>query len=306
MSETAQPLPKRAIREALARGAYERGEVRIADPDVRGYTWLVASPQGVFAVAPDNAKTAIYGWFFGICRHHDTIFLFENCGPRGGTIPMGRLVRLELASGRLATPTVLATGLHGNCHQIAVIDRLICVVDTPNQAILRFTLDGSPVDVQRPFPPAPPNDRTGAYLHLNAIAQIGDRIAMMLHNGKAIPEKPSELAWLNRDWTIQERQPLPGHSCHDILEDERGVLWHTASMSGEIIGSDGTRVKITDEMMTRGLAITSDATIVGVSRFGPRHIRDTLRGGGVVILDRDFSRRAEITLRGAPTDIMAL
>src|SRR5205085_923230 len=99
----------------------------------------------------------------------------------------------------------------------------------------------------------------------------------------------SELAWLDRPWRVHTREPLAGYCCHDIVEDERGVLWHSASMSGEIIGSDGTRIKITDDMMTRGLAITADALIVGISTFGPRQLRDQLPGA-VVILDRRLKR----------------
>jgi hypothetical protein len=306
---------KSAFREAMARDAYARGEVRIADPDLAGQTWLVASHRGLFAIAADGAasgdlidasvKTVLYGWFFGLCRHRDALYLFENCGHRDRTVPMGRIIRLDLTDDRLSAPTVLVTGLHANCHQIAVVDRLLCVLDTANQAILRFTLDGEAVDVQRPFAAAPSSDTSGAYLHINAIAAIGDRIAIMLHNGKAIPEKTSELAWLDSDWQLIERQPLPGHSCHDIVEDERGMLWHCDSMSGDIIASDGTRAHVSDTLMTRGFAITQDAIIVGTSTFGPRHLRSKLHGG-VVILNRALERRTTMTLGGSPTDIIAL
>lgn len=33
---------KSALREAMARDAYARGDVRIADPDLAGQTWLIA------------------------------------------------------------------------------------------------------------------------------------------------------------------------------------------------------------------------------------------------------------------------
>lgn len=312
---------KSALREAMARDAYARDEVRIADPDLAGQTWLVASHRGLFAIAlgggagdgpgdGDTAagvsvKTVLYGWFFGLCRHRDALYLFENCGHRDRTVPMGRIVRFDLAGDRLGTPKVIVTGLHTNCHQIAVVDGLLCVLDTANQAILRFTLDGHAVDAQRPFAAAPPHDTSGAYLHINAIAAVGDRTAIMLHNGKAIPEKTSELAWLDRDWRVIARQPLPGHSCHDIVADERGMLWHCDSMAGDIIAADGTRAHVTDTLMTRGLAITPDAIIVGMSSFGPRHLRSKLHGG-VVILDRALEPRTTMILGGSPTDIIAL
>jgi hypothetical protein len=305
MNESEVSPNKSAIKAALARDAYERDVVRIADADLTGVSWLVASPRGVFAISGDHSKTVVHGWFFGIHRHGDALFLFENCGYRDRTIPKGRVVRIDLVGDRLGKATVLVKGLHSNCHQLAIIDGLLCVLDTANQAILRYTPDGRPVDVKRPFPPAAVNETTGAYLHFNSVALVGDRIALMLHNGCAVPEKTSELAWLDRDWTLLQRHALPGFSCHDILEDETGILWHTASMSGEIIGSNGARINITDEKMTRGLAMNDDAMIVGVSNFGARHVRHALPGG-VVILDRQFNKRIEIEVPGAPTDIIAL
>jgi len=301
---------KSALREAMARDAYARGDVRIADPDLAGQTWLIATHRGLFAIAADggagaSVKTIVYGWFFGLYRHGSALYVFENCGHRDRSVPMGRIVRFDLAGARLAAPAVLVTGLHTNCHQIAVVDGLLCVLDTANQAILRFTLDGDAVDVQRPFAAAPPHDTSGAYLHINAIASVGDRTAIMLHNGKVIPDKTSELAWLDRDWRLIERQPLPGHSCHDIVADERGMLWHCDSMAGDIIAADGTRAHITDTLMTRGLAITPDAVIVGMSSFGPRHLRSNLHGG-IMILDRALERRTTMILGGSPTDIIAL
>lgn len=300
-----EPDAKRAIRMALARQAYAKGEVRIADPDLGGYGWLVASPQGVFAVGLHGAKLVLHGWYFGIHRHGDALYLFENCGMRDDSVALGRVVRLTLDDGRLSAPTVLVTGLHNNCHQLALIGGLLCVLDTANQAVLRFTPEGAPVDIKRPFPPAPPSDTSGAYLHLNSLAQVGERIALMLHNGKAVPEKSSELAWLDRDWNLLAREPLPGHSCHDIVADERGVLWHTDSPAGDVIGSDGTRVKVSDELMTRGIAFRGEQVLVGMATFGPRHVRDALRGA-VAIFDRGWNPLAQLELRGAPTDAIAL
>jgi hypothetical protein len=295
---------KGAIRAALARDRYVRDEVRIADDDVQGYEWLVASHRGIFAVSHGHAKTVIHGWFFGICREGDTFFLFENCNAREPE-GMGRIVRLQLTGGRLRSPAVIAKGLHNNCHQVRVIDGCVCVVDTASQAIRRFDPDGRPIDVRRPFPPAPITSDRGDYLHINSIAKIGERIGLMLHNGKVKPDKKSQIAWLGDDWEVDEIETVEGYACHDIVADETGRLWHSASISGELVASDGTRVRITDELMTRGIAITHDAMIVGISSFGPRQIRDGL-SGGVVILDRQLRRRSELALPAGPTDVVSL
>lgn len=304
MAETFDVQTRRAIKMALARDAYERNLVTIVDPDLTGFDWLVATHRDLFAVSEQGHKLIMHGWFFGIHRHGDAIYLFQNCALRDRSALLGRVIRFQLVDRTLRNPQILVTGLHANCHQIAIIDGLLCVVDTANQAILRFTLDGTPVDVKTPFPVAPNTDTSGGYLHMNSIAKIHGKIAVILHNGTILPERKSELVWLNRNWQVESRQELDGHKCHDIVED-RGAIWHSASMEGEIICSDGRRAKISDELMTRGIAFSDDRIIVGVSAFGPRQKRDSL-GGGIVILDRTLNKRAEMELTGPPADIIAL
>ncbi|HCF25118.1 MULTISPECIES: hypothetical protein [unclassified Novosphingobium] len=296
---------KRAIRQALATRSYQTDSVRIVDHDISGWRWIVASHNGVFAAAPGKWKTLIHGWFFGICRDRDSLYLFENCGRHDRTLNLGRLIRIGLAGGQLGEAMVLAKGLDGNCHQVRVIDDLICVVDTANQAVLRFSLGGAPVDIKRPFPIASPDDRSGAYLHINSIGRIGGRLVLMLHNGKAIPQKRSELAWLDDQWQVTERSFIEGHQCHDLLTDSHGTLWHSASASGEIIASDGRRAKVHDSMMTRALAFNGEMLAVGLSIFSERHLRDGLRGG-LAILNRELEPLELLDLPGSPTDIVGL
>ena len=296
---------KRAIRQALAVRAYHADDVRIVDRDLNGWRWIVASHNGVFAVAPGKWKTLIHGWFFGICRDRDSILLFENCGRHDRSLQMGRLIRIGLEDGVLGQTEVLSKGLDGNCHQVRVIDDLICVVDTANQAILRFSSDGTLVDVKRPFPIASPDDRSGAYLHINSIARIGGRLALLLHNGKAVPPKRSEIAWLDEHWQVAERRFVDGFQCHDLHADSRGTLWHSASASGEIINSDGHRATVHDSMMTRAIASDNEALVVGLSIFSERHLREGLRGG-LAILDRELKVLELLDLPGSPTDIVGL
>lgn len=305
MANTIEMAPQGAIRAAIARAAYDRDEIRVADPAIADCEWLFATQRGVFGISGTSVRTVIHGWFFGLRRHEDHLYLFENCGFRDRTVNLGRVIRFDIAGGRLTGGTVLLRALHTNCHQVAVIDGMLHVVDTNNQVIRRFTLAGEPIDICRPFPPAPATDTSGAYMHINSIAKIGDRIALMLHNGNAIPKKNSELAWLDSKWNPIERVPVAGHMCHDILEDEEGRLWHSASESGEIMRSDGLRLRITDTMMTRGIARAGGMMAVGTCTFGPRHLRGTLNGA-VVLLDDAGAIRARIDVPGGPTDIIAL
>ena len=305
MAKTFELDTRRAIRVAMALRSYETDSVRLVDTDIADYDWLVATHRGLYAANLNGAKRVIYGWFFGICRDGPDVYLFENCAMRDRTRALGRIIKMTISSGTLSEPVVLIKGLDANCHQIRIISGLLCIVDTANQSILRYTLSGQVVDVKTPFTVAPASDRSGAYLHINSIAKIGDRIAIMLHNGPALPEKCSELAWLDADWKLQERGPLDGHCCHDIIEDEAGIIWHSASNSGELTASDGRRVKIGSDRLTRGIALSANTMIVGISSFGARQNRDALPGA-IVILDRALNRLAEIELKGPPADIVAI
>lgn len=296
---------RRAIRVSLARESYSQGTVRIACGDLRGFWWLVTTHRGLFAVSPDGIELVSHGWYFGIVRHAKHIYLFENCGLRDRAANMGRIIRLSWEGEQLSDPRVLVTGLHGNAHQLKVIDGLLCLVDTANQRIQRFTLDGVPVDIKMPLPLAPPTDTSGAYHHINSLAQVDGRVALMLHNGKAPIPRNSELVWLDSDWNVVSRQSIDGFKCHDIVTDGQGTLWHSASASGDVINDKGKRLKLSESLMTRALAFCQGQLLVGLSSFGERQIRDGL-AGEVVVIDRDGSQVARFDLPAGPADVVAL
>lgn len=295
---------ERSIRAALAGRAYTADQLRLCDRDLRGFECLVASRQGLFAVNPDGAKRVAYGFYFGLREHDGSLFVFESCGVPASRSRRGRLLRLTLDAGIISDWRVIAKGLDNQCHQLAVIDGHICVVDTANQAILRFALDGTPVDVRHPFPAAGPALADGRYLHLNSIARVRSGTVLMLHNGAAVPRRQSELAWLDDDWRPIRRTPLAGYGCHDIIEDGQGVLWHSGSLDGEVLNSDGLAVRVTDRM-TRGLALGRRGLIVGTSMFGARAERADLPGS-VIFLDAALRKLDEVELAAAPTDLLVL
>jgi hypothetical protein len=233
------------------------------------------------------------------------MYLFENCALRDRTKPYGRLLKLRIADQQMSEPKVIAKGLDANCHQVRVIDDLVCVIDSANQAVLRFDSNGAAIDEKRPFPPAETSDTSGAYLHLNSLARIDGRVALLLHNGKALPARPSEIAWLDEHWEVEQRTILAGYSCHDLTQVPDGETWYAASLSGEIAALGGRRIKVSDHLMTRGIAFAADRVAVGVSSFGPRQLRDRL-GGALVIFDRQFRKLGEVPLDGPPTDLIAL
>ncbi|URW74895.1 hypothetical protein M9980_09995 [Sphingomonas donggukensis] len=301
----APSFPERRIRAAMSAHAYATDTVRLADTDVRGFDCLVASRQGVFAVARDErVRRVAHGFFFGVRRHRDAIYLFEACDRPSEPSNRGRIVRLTLADGQLESPVVLVKGLDNQCHQVGVVDDALCVVDTRNQCVPRFTLDGAPIDVRHPIAPGTAGVGDACYRHMNGIAVIDGQVAVMLHNGLTGANRRSELVRLDPQWREVARETLDGHGCHDIVVDADGTVWHCGSLEGTLINSTGLKVKVSDRM-TRGLAIAPDAIIVGASSYGDRSVRDEL-DGEVVFLDRRLGVEARVVVPGAPTDLILL
>jgi hypothetical protein len=88
----ARPSPERTFSEterislALAHVAYEAGTVRLASTDLRGYSHIVASRQGLFAVSETSLSLIVHGLFFGITLRGPSIYVFEACDlPRKAT-----------------------------------------------------------------------------------------------------------------------------------------------------------------------------------------------------------------------------
>jgi hypothetical protein len=296
---------RRAIRLELARESYASGRVRLAETDLAGFRWLVTTHKGLYAVSPGQTSLVAHGWFFGIDLAAGQVFYFENCAMRYRSEALGRIVSLDWDGIRLSNPRVLVTGLHGNCHQLKVIEGLLCLVDTANQRILRFDLDGRPFDIKTPLPVAPNTDTTGSYAHINSIAEIDGKIALLLHNGKAQGPRKSEIVWLDQDWNVATRAFIEGYQCHDIIATPDGLLWHSASQSGEVINSIGGRIKLSDTLMTRAIAMSQNTMLVGLCSFGDQQIRDSL-AGEVIILDRQQRELSRHELPAGPADAVAL
>lgn len=300
---------ERRVAEALARRAYADNVVRVASLDIADCIALVSCGFGVYAITKTyEVQRILYGRFHGIRHQGDHILIFEVCDRARNRNRFGRILRLDINADRLGEPQILARGLDNQVHQLAMFDGMIHVVDTANQAIVRLTPQGEPIDEIRPFPFTRGDTGAGDYHHINSIARIGDRIGVMLHNGKLKTtggsDRQSEVAWFTQGWELLELQPLAGFGCHDIVSDSAGVVWHSGSMAGELLNSNRQRFKVTDRM-TRGLAFAPDLVLVGASLFGDRVNRDAMTGQ-LLLFDRKFSPIHMIDLPSAPMDLIAM
>lgn len=291
----------RRTRVALARKAYDAGTVRLADPNLAGFEHLVATRHGLFAVNRDQHRLVAYGLFYGLTVAGDTIYAFEACGEPREKTKQGRIVRFHIAGDAVVAADVFATGLDNGCHQIDFIHGRLCVIDTYNQQIVRFPAAGGAPEMLRPVPCGVDRDWAGGYVHLNSLIARGDEILLMLHNGAEKTGRDSEIGVFDREWRLIGREAVAGKGCHNFAILEDGMLLTCGSYAGELLGSDGLRVKVCD-LMTRGLSVDATQIVVGGSTFSERDLRDDA-GGAIHFLDRDYRLQATLPLPAPPMEI---
>jgi hypothetical protein len=290
-----------SVRVGLSRLAYSEGRVRVHDPVVAGYDYLVASRQGLFAVRQDGCKLIARGFFFGLTIRDGRIYAFEACDFTNAPTSLGRIVCFPMTNGEIHDAHVVATGLDNGCHQIDFLGDRLHVIDTYCQQIVKFSPDFLECEIIRPFPPAVRGDHFGGYLHFNSLLFVDDRIYLLLHNGGRRSGIPSEIAVLDEAWRELERRTLPGFGCHNIVILDDGSFLCCGSMDGELTNLEEPLVKIST-MMTRGLSVDDQSIVVGASMFSVR--QDRARNPGQIhFLDRSFRSLAILDLPGAPTDI---
>lgn len=292
------------LRLELARKAYATGEFRLACADLSGFTHLMASRQGLFAVRKGESRLIAHGLFFGLVTTPAGAYVFESgdLARNGGNF--GRIVHLEIAGQAIVSWRILASGLSSGCHQIDIIDDRIFVVDTYDQCIRGFARDGTELDCHRPFPLASTYAWDQGYLHINSLLAVRDGILLVLHNGGRATGRPSELAVLDTSWRLVDRVPLPGLGCHNIALLDDGTVLTCASLSGEIAELGGHAMRVS-AMMTRGLSVSDEGLVVGASTFSNRLQRHDARGE-IVFMDAAMSVTERMPVPGAPTDIRRL
>jgi hypothetical protein len=292
------------IARALAQAAYDTSSVRLVPHDLTDMSHLVATRSGLFAVNEQRHVLIAHGSFYGLTLRGDSIFAFEACDLAGLPTRRGRIVALERTGNRIATARVMVDGLDNGCHQIDFIDGRLTVLDSQRQRVL--LLDAGEAAPEPVYPLGVLAERAWSkgYVHINSVAQIGEHILLLLHNGAAYTGQRSEVAMFDLRWREIVRWQLPGEGCHNLVVLEDGRLLSCGSVAGEIIDFDCALARLSDRM-TRGLSVDASTIVVGASKFSARRGRETT-AGAVMFLDRDYHVRSTIELPGAPTEIRRL
>ena len=307
-ASTVRPPVLRVWRaRSLGLARYLTGACPIRQAWFDGHSHLVASREGLFAVSPGGFVHLMAGQFFGLAVTAEAIWLFEACDVPALPSRRGRILRIDHDGRRLGRARVLVRGLDNGCHQIALEDDVLWVVDTYEQRLHAYdAATGASRGEATPVPVVPRTAGRPGYVHMNALTFYNGRPHVLLH---MLGRGPSVVLVLDTGFALTGRFLLPGHMCHDLLFLDDGRLLSCGSAEGTLIDRDGVLAQLGEPAqarMTRGLARMDDGGfVVGSSRFGRRWERRSLPGW-VHFLDAGFRPFARLDLPAAPTQIAAL
>lgn len=287
------------VRDPLA---YRNDRVAVLERDLRGYTHVVGTREGVYAIRRDGFVKILDGQFFGTTVRGSSIFLFQACGPQVFRKKRGRIVRLDLEDGQIRRTAVVARGLDNGSHQIDFLGDRLAVVETYTQTIVVYDEDFRSATRHQPLGPAETDDWEGGYGHVNSIVAYEGSIYLLKHNGGHKTGRRSELVRCDPDLRVQEVEKLPGAMCHNIVFLEDGRLLVCDSRGGALIGRDGVVVDV-GPAFTRGLSIDEEQVVVGESVLADRRSRQLFSRGTIYFFDRGFQLLSRLDLPAAPSDI---
>jgi hypothetical protein len=298
VTQRAQLAVRDTVGELVDRGEYFTQRVAYLSRDLAGYTHLVTSRQGLFAVNETSYKHVLRGRFYGLTLKDDAIYCFQACGDELDN--HGRILRLDVARGRITSVEVIASGFDDGCHQMDFLGDDLLITDCYNGRILQLTpgAPGAAPTIWHPLGVLP--RKHAKRRHINSIAAHPDgTIWILLHNSGRIP---SEVVVLDRQFTELRRFPVDGGAAHGIVFTGDAAEYLVAdSLGGRIVSAQGP--VIDGMMMTRGISLDDETCVVGDSHYATRAFRRYVPGRVVFFDRRTWSRRAVLAVPGAPTEI---
>nr|BAO20179.1 hypothetical protein [Sphaerisporangium sp. SANK 60911] len=276
----------------------EDGRVRVSvEGEPPAAPFAVTTSKGLFLWRGDELRHLVPGPTFGLTVGPDgTLYVFQQTGHHGRVLR----VRHDEETAKVST---WIWGLSRWVHQIDFVGEHLLVTDTWRNRVLAYrALPG----VRRLHASRPDwtlfvgeDSRDGrfspGYHHVNSVYRHGDLLYVMAHNHSLHTGRESEIWTFGPGRGLAGVEPTRGRCCHNVVLRD-GKLMFCRSLEGTL-AYDGADVFTTDGF-TRGLSVTEDAVLVGVSRFAEDPARRDADGASVEVLDRDFTWRGRIGLYG--------
>jgi hypothetical protein len=287
------------IERLLDRYEYVTGRVTYLRRDLRPYTHIVTSREGLFAINETSYARILRGGFFGLTVKDGAIYCFQSC-EYDENPAHGRLLRLIVDDGQITSVQVLATGLDRGCHQIDFVGDDLLLVDCYNASIVKMQPDSGASQTYYPLGRMSRHEARES-CHMNSVAAHPDgTVWVLLHNSH---KKPSEVLVLNAEFEIVRRFDVDAGAAHNIVFTNDELEYLIAdSRGGRIVSARGTVID-GGSMLFRGISLTPTACVIGESCYSTRVFRRFVPGYVHFFDRRSWSRQHTLHLPAAPADI---
>lgn len=287
-----------------AESLYLEDRIVLECQDLRGFTYVVSSRQGLFVAGRKRYRKIMDGQFFGLTVRGSRLYAFQAHGPQGSRIPRGRLLRLDIEGEQIVGARVVAKGLDNGCHQMDFVGDRLVLVDTYRQKVKVFGEDFSQAQVLEPLGPAEMRDWAAGYCHVNSVYGHGDDVYLLKHNDTHYTGRRSELVRCDQDLNVLEEVELVGGMCHNIVFLEDGRCLVCDSMGGTVIDQEGDVViDPGSSAFLRGLSVDEETIAIGESELADRRRRQLFSNGRIYFYDRDYRLQDVLDLPAAVLEI---
>jgi hypothetical protein len=301
MRERSRLRLRKAIDRLIDRWEYRTDRVAYLSRSLDGYTHVMASSEGLFAINATGYKRLLRGAMFGTTIRDNALYCFQSCGDGNGN--HGRLLKLSLNGTRIERVEVIAKGLDDGCHQIDFVGDDLLIVDCYAGKILQMKPGESTWITHYPLGELT-REVAREQLHMNSISRHPNgSIWVLLHN---CLRKYSEVIVLDARFTVVRRFEVDAGAAHNIVfTHDDGEYLIADSKGGRLISAHDV-ILDTGLIMPRGIALDDRTCVVGDSFFTTRPFRRYVPGR-VHFFDRaTWTRTSSISMPAAPTEIRRL
>lgn len=232
---------------------------------------MVATASGLVIFDGNVCYRIMGGFFFGLTHYNDRWYAFRKLSNWSGQVISFTLDSLCVDDLRCEL-----TGLSPRIHQIDVFNDHLYMMDTYNNRLLVYSLNGAkpgaPIKV---YPAGKATDRSDPnYVHMNSVLVTNDRIYLVYHNLSRDTGRNSAVAMLNHKYELLESMLLDARCAHNV------AIWNgkflCCSSQDGTLSIDGYQLQLGD--WSRGIALFEDECVVGGSQRAKREERS--RGHG--------------------------
>ena len=293
-------LGREQVETIFDRSNYRMNRVGLLSRDLRDFSHIVASREGLYAINRNTHRKIMRGQFFGITVSGSDILCFQANGSIGSTENRGRIIKLRVENSRIVGSSVCIRGLDDGCHQIDVLGNRLIIVDCYNAAILETDSNISKISKTH-FPLGQlERDVAKSKIHMNSFYAVSDdEYWLLLHN----KGNRSVVVRLNTLFEEVGRFTLDACWAHNIVTTNDDNRYAVADSHGSrLIGANGTICR-TNGMLTRGISLSESECVIGESEFATQFFRRFVPGRVYFYEPATWKRREVLELPAAPTDI---